>query len=263
MVDSETVKTVRGERPKSEKKVASCPFCHSTNLYTYSARIQKRERVICISCKKKFREPEYRYTALPYVKRRNPQHMEIVPQEVVLEKIQNIQNPRNRALAAILYLSGARVTEIVGRLEKGSVITYSVPPLKRKEIKLYELSGEKIVLLENIRVIKGKQLRYRTTPHPVTKEGKFLECAKEHLDSLTPEDIVFKMKRGTAHYLIKKETGYFPHYLRHLRASHLVLNYGFGQHDLMEYFRWEGVNMPNKYVHLRPVDLINKMIKKN
>jgi integrase len=57
---------------------------------------------------------------------------------------------------------------------------------------------------------------------------------------------VFAIKISKVNSIFRKY-GWTPHYLRHLRASHLMKYNGFTPADLQQYFSWRSAIMPFRY----------------
>ena len=252
----------KNDRQLSETERPVCPECGSTNLWKPRRRAVKTWH--CIGCGKKSSKMIMRKTFLPRAKKRRVKDMQIITREEVTHIIKNIKEPKARALAAVLYLSGARITEIVGEKEYDegvrSLIAYAIPPLIKKEVTYAEHNGVSFIVLRNVQVLKQRSKVLRSVPIPIGKEKELVVLLEEYVKGVVGLDTpLFGFGRNMAHRIIKKHTGFFPHYFRHLRASHLVTDYDFKEGQLKEFFKTKDPKWADWYVHLSITDVMNKM----
>jgi len=98
----------------------------------------------------------------------------------------------------------------------------------------------------------------RAIPILIKKEQKFMEIIKEYLNTLNEDDPLFPIVRSRA-YQIMSKVGLFPHYLRHLRLTHLTIEYGFRVAELMEFTGWGSSHSADSYIHLNVANLKDRM----
>ncbi len=149
-----------------------------------------------------------------------------------------------RALIALLYLTGARINELL-TLKKSQF-----------EFMAHPKTGIKYMVVSNIPTLKRK------TPHPRTQfmrkdiEEKFINHVKVWMNELTAEDaILFPIKASRAWQIVFKYTGMFDHYFRHVRNGDLIKLYGFSSYWLQRWNGWARITTGEKYVHLIAEDL--------
>ncbi|MCK4478378.1 tyrosine-type recombinase/integrase [Candidatus Bathyarchaeota archaeon] len=171
---------------------------------------------------------------------------------------------RDRALIAILFLTGARADEVV-RLRK-SMFTFD-------EAWIY---GKMIPVVKSWRYVDSKKTRVekqargekpRTKTLKKTREIVFprreplSEILIEWLDQV--QDYLFpsKFHRHRKHLSpirayqivcdLAERTGFdmWPHRLRSERASQLGSEYGYRTRDIMRFFAWESEKTARRYVH--------------
>jgi site-specific recombinase XerD len=164
---------------------------------------------------------------------------------------------RDRALFCLLYLTGARIGELVKRLKKGDFEFVSV---RSKPFLIVELYTE-----------KNRRHPIRKIPIPVEKEKQLIDFVTEYLDKLEGDSVVFNFTIQRAWQITKnvldnhkkKYKNKFMnanHFLRHCRLTHLVTIYDFTDQDLVRFAGWTNSIPATTYAHLRYKDLARKMI---
>jgi len=156
----------------------------------------------------------------------------------------NIQNIRTRALFILLYLTAGRVSELC----------YDV---KKKDITFQHMRG-RAVLLINMPNRKHKLRHFKDIPIPIDKEQVLLELLNQYLKTLSDNDVLFNFGRTRAYQLVRKATGWNNHWLRHLRATHLVLNHDFNEQLLIRFMGWTNSLPAKHYMELRWSDILDK-----
>lgn len=179
----------------------------------------------------------------------------------------NTNNPiRDKAMAAFLYLTGARVEEVCRyviekrKREYAEDITerkLAGEPIRKKQIEVREDEG--CIIVQNVRTLKRKKHVPRSIPIILTeKEQKIVNIFMQYYARLDEEDALFDLSRQRI-YIILGHANLHPHYLRHLRNSHLAIDYGFNSADIRAYNGWSSSLTADRYVHLNVDDLIKKM----
>ncbi len=162
-----------------------------------------------------------------------------------IEYIKEMDHPKVQALFTILYLTGARIREIVRSLEK-------------KDIQLLEKDGKKIMLV-TLYNEKNRRRKVKKIPINIEKEYDLVEIFLKYIDELDDEGFIFDMTHNNAWRLIKKYTGVNPHYIRHLRLTHLVTEFNFNEQELKIFAGWSDTRMSSFYIEMRWSDLLKKL----
>lgn len=189
-----------------------------------------------------------------------------------ISPVNNRNAIRDRALISILYLTGARIEEVVGLKDHNK--KYIVPPLKVGQIQKY---NDDFYIIKEMPVLKRRaELKLdinneyildtpkRNVPIFIKKELPFWNFFKQYLDFVylkTKNDnaILFKMTYQRAWQITNKYTKMFNHLFRHSRASHLVEHYNFADEQLRTFFGWATNQMASNYVHLNMSNIIKAM----
>jgi len=164
---------------------------------------------------------------------------------------------RDKALLSVLYLTGARIREILPNKERkwrGFTI---------EQIKLNDAGTH--VLFKNIPTLKrrkGKTI-FRTVPVPYEKERLFLQIIDAYIHNLDKDihsTVMFPMTRQNAWRIMKKfSKEWYCHLLRHMRSTDLVTNYGLNGSELRQWHAWTDSRPSDIYVHLGWQDIARKM----
>jgi integrase len=164
----------------------------------------------------------------------------------LMDKIKTQNLVRDKALFAFLYLTGARVQEVV-RYNSKQQPWPSTEGIRKNQVNIDEVDP-RTVTVYNVRCLKRMMQRYKKTekivdgtivtertPHKTllpptyrniaihvnTAEQPFWDVLKTHLDRLDKDDELFPLSPQRARKCILK-AGIHPHALRHQRFTHFV-----------------------------------------
>jgi integrase len=155
-----------------------------------------------------------------------------------------IQNLRDRALFIILYLTAGRISEIANSLQI-------------KDIDEVERNGRKVLLIR-LRNEKNKERQFKDIPIPFDKENELIQMLYEYLDNMDYENYVFNKSRFRAYQIIKEKTGFNPHFIRHMRLTHLTVYYDFNDQLLSRFAGWTDSRPAKHYMELKWTDILQK-----
>jgi hypothetical protein len=185
-----------------------------------------------------------------------------------IEMIKSIKNPAVSACVAVIYLTGSRVSEVLKY--KHYKTKREEPGIQRKDIYVDESMGEldygefmgpKAIIIRT-RVLKIPESRLKKHPNMRWKKT-FIDCQNKHyleliklidehitsMDNRSPEAELFTFCYQYLTKVLSNTLGWNPHFIRHLRASHLVKYHEFLDTDLRDFFGWVSGEMPSRYTH--------------
>lgn len=194
--------------------------------------------------------------------------------EDILSRIEEIKGEkiiRDKAFIAFLYLSAARIEEVVyyilePRVNKvGEVIIdkryYIGKPLKKSDIEIFgDGDYTRSITILNVRCLKrreGNRGLRNISVYIGDLEKPFLKYLRTYLDTLEQKSFLFLFTRSRA-WKILNNVRMHPHLLIHSRCTHLTTRYGYSPHDLMRVRGWTDTKPSGRYVHLDTSDLVNK-----
>jgi len=181
-------------------------------------------------------------------KEKNPSVKEIV------ELAGSIENDRDRCLFVLTYLTAGRLQEIVKYKGKGE---------ERSSIKIEDLSitqekGRKILLI-NLRNNKHRKRHRKDLPVPldIPENALLYDMMVGYLSSFSETDEIFPISYRRAYAILTRiNPGWNPHWIRHIRLTHLVTEYGYKEFQLMLYAGWTDPRPAKDYLQMRWEDLL-------
>ena len=182
---------------------------------------------------------------------------------------------RNRALFAMYYLTACRVSEITkcpylrkGRYEliEGywKIIDtwkekHDYPGIKKRDI-TFEVIEEKECMNIRTENRKHKTKTSKKLPIPISLEKDIVKFVKDYIEILQEEDILFPFWPSRATQIINK-VGWNIHFIRHIRATHLVTKYDFNEQLLVKFMGWSNSMPAKNYMELKTRDLFKGFYK--
>jgi len=161
------------------------------------------------------------------------------PQDYSYEKIKNmITNlpKQEQQIAALAYRTESRVSEL-NQLKKinfnkdNKYLKITCPVLKKRTNLVSRLA---LIRLDEDWLVK-----------PIL----------ELLENLQDDDLVLPYHRATIYRKLVTSMGINPHGFRKLRATHLVVKFGFNGQQLKKFFDWSRSDMADNYVKLNTKDI--------
>jgi len=263
-------------------KTVACPKCSKSMHKDLNKRKDKTWK--CYSCKHICTKPNVREKVrLNVGKKRVIQDRDILKRPQVLNDLNKASadpyklkqtDVRDFALICTLYLTGARISEVVGMPDPDNKNKYIVEPLRKHQIQKTIVYEHKIWRIESMPILKRKFKIAKNMDgkdvlnYPLRNVSALLELERpfiEYIDKwlrLLPEDdsIVFQMTRQHAWRICMKFNKSFNHYWRHCRLTNLAVDYGFTDLQLQHFIGWSNSQMASKYTHLDDSALIKAMI---
>jgi len=174
---------------------------------------------------------------------KNVEDIEVPTLEEMKEMISSIpdEHLRDKAILSTLYITGARVCEIVKRL-------------RLKDISVKEHKGRKYIsfyLFTAKRQRRVKQI-YRNIPVSYDKYKVFVDPLIDYIRQIKPrdDDYVFDITTRTVLNITHKWLDFHTHFIRHVRISHLVQHHNFNDQELTKWTGWSNSNPAATYSHL-------------
>ena len=182
------------------RTIKVCPKCNSSQIrYRKSLRNwicnykewHSENKVV-----RSFKKPKEREAYTTNKKKRNPKNMDIASYHELVEKIRKLDSKntmRDKALIAFLYLTGARVSEIVRRVRKYQI-----------EKVVLGKDETPYMLVENVVTLKRKDSLKRPIPIPVLNDTFLAKTVADYLDKIDHEDFLFDIDSNWAFKIVKK-----------------------------------------------------------
>ena len=191
--------------------------------------------------------------------KRKSEELEIINRQQLIYQLDRIENPKHKALIAFIYLTGARISEVLGMkktfMDGRNII---IEPLTKESIEV--LPEQDLVLVHNVACLKRKtNLPRRNIPIIMSQETPIIDIFLLYHNSLIPGSPLFDISRQHAWRIVNKNLGSYTHFLIHTRCTHLVTKKGFTDTDLMRFRGWKNTLMASTYTHLNYMDIANKM----
>ena len=163
-----------------------------------------------------------------------------------------ITDVRDRILLMLAYLTAGRISEVL-ELKAGDLVL-----TKEKERPL---------LLIDMGNRKNKRSKRKFIPIPMdSSEGDMAQSVIEYARSKEPDDLLFPSTRRMGHItrayawqLVYKHADMNPHFLRHIRLTHLATVYGFPDQLLVQFAGWSDSRPAKHYMSLRWQDILPRM----
>jgi len=212
---------------------------------------------------------------------------EFIEPDKVYELLNNLKNPRDKALFCLLYLTASRIEEVVryrkrlwckkkvlliksGRMPKKAWIqdykkqkgNFALEPgITKRDIKVIEKENRKIAIVR-LRNLKNKQKDENTKIIPITLDNEinnmFFKHIQDYIYTLEDYEELFPFQNRNAEIIISA-VGWNPHFIRKVRLTHLVRLYNFSDQELRIYAGWTDTRPSKYYVKLKWEDLLKKL----
>ncbi len=196
------------------------------------------------------------------------------------------QTRRAKALFAMYYLTACRVSEIVmvGGLHHGNEVKdglwkkkyqkvdgkykeiskelrdHTYEGIKKGDIKFEETKGKPCMYVRTENR-KHKTRQTKRQPIPIELEQPIVQFVKDYIKNLNDEDKLFAFRSKSASKIITSTTGFNVHFIRHIRATHLVTLYDFNEQALIKFMGWTDARPAKNYMELSGSDILMQFYK--
>lgn len=188
---------------------------------------------------------------------------------------QDIKNPHTRALACVLYLTGCRISEIVGRsipitqsyTYKGVTKEYMmkiVPGLKKSQLVRESEDGRETWKFRDLAVLKRRAKIHRDI-YVSPEDDDLVDVINEYATRKQAGDLLFGFGRKHAWYLMNRAFGkdssgtlkrpLWNHFWRHQCATSKVKEEGFDALALVNFMEWGNMQHAQRYVSMSKKDI--------
>ena len=186
------------------------------------------------------------------------------------------QTKRAKALFAMYYLTACRVSEIVKVTElwkkkytkEGNTfkevdkerIPHNYPGIRKGQIK-FGIEYDKQCMYIRTENRKNKERTTKRQPIPIELEMPIVEFIKDYIKDLDDDSILFNFKSKRATQIIVDSTDFNVHFIRHIRATHLVTKYDFNEQALIKFMGWTDARPAKYYMELSSSDIFKQFYK--
>jgi len=156
--------------------------------------------------------------------------------KVLKEQIKSIRDERTRALNATLYLTGSRISEVVGGKSRhtdkkdGVLKVRRLPGFRPDQVRRIEFDGKKFFIIEALPVAKKrKKVLYRQVL-VLPEDEDLLKIVLDYARGKLASKALFPFTREYAWMLQQKALPDVPlwnHYFRHFHVSHRLSEDGY------------------------------------
>lgn len=172
------------------------------------------------------------------------QKVGVVPTiDAVRNNIMKIPHQRDRVFVALMYLTAGRVSEVIS-IER----EYIQEGVRRK----------RDVLIIRMRNKKSRSRMWKDVIIPFDRETALVKDILVYKKGAGGSLFGFKT-RQRGWQIIKQRMKCNPHWIRHLRLTHLVTVYDFNDQLLMRWAGWVSPKEARHYMELRVGDFLDKM----
>lgn len=171
---------------------------------------------------------------------------------------------RSQALVSLLFLTGARVSEIC-QYKKTTFVNGKKIVMKKDSIRKDQFYKEKDekgndwIIIRGVRVLKRREEVYRRIPISLKHNEEIWNFVRNYLNQLEHDAPLFKFSRQYAYSIVRYATGLFPHALRDIRVPDLTKVEGWRDSDRVKFIGWKSRNMLDHYDSIDVSDLMERI----
>lgn len=184
---------------------------------------------------------------MAWEKQKELQKEDIPSWEEMVELVEGMKDQDLRALFSILYVTGARIKEVIDASQRKDFVLGEV-----------KFKGEPIkCLIITLLNEKNKKRTKKRLPIRIDREKPFIRHIWGFIKDMDLESYIFDFGYSWAYKRLWKATGMNPHFIRHIRMTHLVTRYDFSQTKMIKWSGWTDARPSENYMELRMSDLVD------
>jgi len=165
----------------------------------------------------------------------------------LVSMVNECKEPRVKALFSILYLTGCRISEILAK--KGTDFQGDFQGLTPKQVAFDYIEGKEVVYIRTPNR-KNKNRTSKRQPIPLIKEKELYKFVYDYIKGKEPTRPIFDFGIRRARQLLLKHFKFNPHFIRHIRLSHLVIHYDFNEQALVRFAGWSDGRPSKHYIEM-------------
>ncbi len=168
----------------------------------------------------------------------------IYTQSAIVRVASRYDIPQEKVLFLLTYLTAGRISEVVSLIKENFEITKK------------DGSDYLTVQLENR---KHRKRKFKTIPIPLVREKELVEPVLDYLSVISGPNL-FKFKTTRRARQIIDKSGMNPHWLRHIRLTHLTTIYDMKEVQIQMFAGWTDTRPSAVYSELNWFDIAKKML---
>jgi len=119
------------------------------------------------------------------------------------------------------------------------------------------IQGGRDVILIRLPNRKNRDRHFKDIPIPMDKEAELMQPVLDFVRGKSGH--IFSFQSTSSAWKILKKIGYSPHWLRHIRLTHLVTIYDMNEALIRKFAGWTDTRPAKHYMELKWTDILQKM----
>lgn len=177
----------------------------------------------------------------------------------MVDKIRVIPDISQRALVSTTFLTCARVGEVVK-----NKYNPKYKGIRKSDIRKEILDGETFTLF-NLLNQKAKRKSKERKDIPIKMSNDIdrtlVGFIRQYTNTKQDNDVLFPMSTSRAAVIINKHLKMNPHFLRHLRLTHLCHQRDYSEHHLMQVAGWSDTRQSSTYIETKWQNVARQELK--
>ena len=132
--------------------------------------------------------------------------------------------------------------------------------IKLEDVKFETINGKEALLIRTLNR-KNKGRTTKRQPIPISLEEPLVNHLMAYINTLQVEECLFPFGTKRATQIINEVFDFNIHFIRHIRATHLITLYDFNEQALIDFMGWTDARPAKHYMELSKKDLFNQFYK--